>query len=229
VGSAGGTVELGDGTKVEIPAGAVDTNTLITIEALEPQDIPELDLTGVTPTDVARFFGPEGFVFAKLVTVTIPYTERDIAGLDESKLALYVWDGGGWYRVGDETINSTNNTISAKVNHFSIYRIVEDTTEVSGFKVYLTKNPFRSGEGTIFVYSLPKAGKVTLKIYDATGDLVRTLLDGETQSAGWHNVKWDGDNDFFSFVGSGIYLYRFEVEYTAGGSDKVIKTVGVIK
>jgi len=229
VSKKGGTVELGEGTKVGIPEGALDSDTLITVEALEPQDIPEFDVDGVTATDVARFFGPEGLVFAKLVTVTIPYTERDIAGLDENKLALYVWDGLGWYRVGDEIVNTDANTITAKVNHFSIYRLVEDTTEAAGFKVYLTKNPFLSGQGTMFVYSLPKAGKVTLKIYDATGDLVRTLLDGVSQSAGWHNVKWDGDNDFFSFVGSGLYIYRFEVKYTGGGSGKDIKPVGVIK
>jgi len=128
IGKEGGTVHLGDGTKVTIPADALTSDTLIIIKALEPQSIPVFDPTiYLTPTDVARSFGPEGLVFAKPATITIPYTDEDIEGLDEDELTLYAWDGAQWRRVGG-VVDTDANTITALVNHFRIFRIVEDTT-----------------------------------------------------------------------------------------------------
>ena len=44
----------------------------------------------------------------------------------------------------------------------------------------------------IIHYSLPRAGKVSLAVYDAQGRQVRTLLAGESQTAGKHTAEWDG-------------------------------------
>jgi len=231
IGPAGGTVELGDGTKIVIPADALEEEVLISIEMISPDDLPAfVDTAYLTATGVGRAFGPSGLNFLKPVTIIVPYSDGDVPeGVNEEDLALYFWDGASWQRVGNEEVDTVNNLITAKVNHFTIFRIVGDTTPVGAFKVYLSRNPFRTGSGTYFMFNLPKEGKVTLKIYDATGDLVRTLIDNESYSAGPASMAWNGDNDFGNFVGSGIYIYRFEVKYTAGGSDKQIKPVGVIK
>jgi len=189
------------------------------------------DTTYLTATGIVREFGPTMW-FNKDVTIVIPYDEDELpAGVDEEDLHLYFWDGAYWQPVGNEVVDTVNNTITVKVNHFTIFQAVGDTTPASAlqFKVYLTKNPFLRGGSTTFVFTLPKKGNVTLKIYDTSGDLVRTLIDNELYNAGKASKVWDGDNDFGNYVGTGLYLYRFEVKYTAGGSDKQIKLVGVIK
>jgi len=52
-------------------------------------------------------------------------------------------------------------------------------------------NPFNLE--TQISFDLPVNSKVSLKIYDITGQLVRTLLDKDME-AGEHRVIWDGKN-----------------------------------
>jgi len=68
-------------------------------------------------------------------------------------------------------------------------------------------NPFNPN--TTIRYSLLETGRVRLAIYDVTGRLVRTLLDG-VRNAGDQRVFWDGKDDRGSLVGSGVYLYQLE-------------------
>ncbi|MGH7600095.1 MAG: FlgD immunoglobulin-like domain containing protein, partial [bacterium] len=69
-------------------------------------------------------------------------------------------------------------------------------------------NPFNPS--TMIDFALPAAGKVTVNIYNETGQLVRKLVDGE-MSAGRHAVRWNGRNQLGKAVAAGIYLYRIVV------------------
>ncbi len=69
-------------------------------------------------------------------------------------------------------------------------------------------NPFNPT--TTIEYTLPTAEPVTLRIYNVMGQLVRTLVHGETQPAGLYRVEWDSRNDAGALVGSGTYLYTLE-------------------
>jgi len=228
IGPAGGTVSMEGVVDVEIPEGALDTQQTISIEMVTDPPATE----PLTATSICLRLGPSGLVFSKSVTITVYYTDGDIEGMNEDNLTIYVWDevASKWRRVGG-TVYPDENKVVFTVNHFSIFLLAEEAAAEYTFDVTLSRNPFLSSEGTFFMYKLPKTGKVTLKIYDATGDLVRTLLDGVSRDAGLYeaDVKWDGDDDFGSFVGTGIYIYKFEVKYDGGGSDKEINTVGVIK
>jgi len=73
-------------------------------------------------------------------------------------------------------------------------------------------NPFNPS--TSIAIGLPEAGLVKLLIYDATGRLVRRLVDGELP-AGFRSVTWQGIDDAGNRVSSGVYFYRLE---TAGKS-----------
>ena len=48
---------------------------------------------------------------------------------------------------------------------------------------------------------------VRLEIYNILGQKVRTLVN-EIGSAGSHEVRWDGTNQFGHKVASGMYIYR---------------------
>jgi PKD repeat protein len=68
-------------------------------------------------------------------------------------------------------------------------------------------NPFNPS--TAISFALPEAGHVALRIYDAQGHLVRTLVDAELP-ADYHVREWDGKDNSGVALGSGVYLYRLE-------------------
>ena len=59
-------------------------------------------------------------------------------------------------------------------------------------------------------FALPEAGKVTVNIYNETGQLVRTLVDRE-MAAGRHELLWNGRNQSDRSVAAGVYFYRMTV------------------
>ncbi len=70
-------------------------------------------------------------------------------------------------------------------------------------------NPFNPT--TVIPYALARDGQVRLRIFDAAGRLVRTLVD-ERRPAGKHGELWDGRDGAGRGVASGVYFYRLETE-----------------
>jgi hypothetical protein len=67
-------------------------------------------------------------------------------------------------------------------------------------------NPFNPS--TTIYYDVPDGGgTVTMSIYDVSGRLVRTLIDGY-RPGGAGSVVWNGLNDHGQPLASGIYFYR---------------------
>ncbi len=70
-------------------------------------------------------------------------------------------------------------------------------------------NPFNPS--TMISFSLPEAGKVAVNIYNATGQLVRNLVDRE-MAAGRQTLRWNGRDQSGKAVAAGVYLYRIVVQ-----------------
>jgi len=68
-------------------------------------------------------------------------------------------------------------------------------------------NPFNPE--TTIRFSLPWDVDVNVKVYNETGQLVRTLVN-EHMSAGEFTVTWDGRDDSGAQVSTGVYLYMIE-------------------
>jgi hypothetical protein len=68
-------------------------------------------------------------------------------------------------------------------------------------------NPVMSG--TELAFQLEKPSQASLRVYDLTGKLVKTVLDGPF-SAGSHSARWDGRDESGNAVPSGVYFYRLE-------------------
>jgi hypothetical protein len=77
-------------------------------------------------------------------------------------------------------------------------------------------NPFNAS--TAITFSLAETGKVKLGVYDITGRLVTTLVDGQ-MDAGEHVVSWDA-----SSVSSGVYFLRL-----ATADFSATKTMNLLK
>jgi hypothetical protein len=70
-------------------------------------------------------------------------------------------------------------------------------------------------------YSLGKAASVSLGIYDASGALVRTLVDG-TVGPGAQTATWNRNDQSGRRVASGTYFYRLSVDGKAVSGKTVI-------
>jgi len=102
----------------------------------------------------------------------------------------------------------------------------EDTTYLSrlgiealrglrGFKLYQSyPNPTKGS--VIIKFQLPVKTSVSLKVYDVSGRLVRTLKRVQGLEPGVYTVRWDGRNDRGLRVPAGVYFYRLKTEeYTS--------------
>ncbi len=69
-------------------------------------------------------------------------------------------------------------------------------------------NPFNPS--TMISFSMPKEAPVTFEIYNMLGVKIRTLMAGETKSAGVYSVSWDGRSDAGVGMPTGVYLYRVQ-------------------
>ncbi len=85
---------------------------------------------------------------------------------------------------------------------------IEQPLEVEDYVVYQNApNPFNPD--TKIAYALPRTERVTVRIFNVMGQVVRTLVDG-VQPAGHHELTWNGRDESGHAVASGVYFYRFE-------------------
>jgi len=84
--------------------------------------------------------------------------------------------------------------------------------------IEVTNSPFfpyndisgKPSEGKI-KYNVPDGSRITLRIFDVRGKLVRVLIDQEVDSDGEGSVTWDGSNDTGeAIVPIGIYICHIE-------------------
>jgi bacillopeptidase F len=76
-------------------------------------------------------------------------------------------------------------------------------------------NPFNPS--TSIRYELPASASVSLKVYNARGQRVATVVDGRVQGAGSHTATWNGRTASGSQAASGMYFFRLEAR-SAGDS-----------
>ena len=70
-------------------------------------------------------------------------------------------------------------------------------------------NPFNAS--TLIRFQLSTAGSVRVRIYNALGQVMRDLVEGE-YAAGHYAVSWDGRNRNGAEAASGMYFYVLETE-----------------
>jgi Peptidase family C25/FlgD Ig-like domain/Propeptide_C25 len=85
---------------------------------------------------------------------------------------------------------------------------LEDVQAIENMKLYQNHpNPFNPF--TQINFDLPDECEVNLKIYNARGQFIKEIADGE-YNAGPHFAIWDGTDKYGKPVSSGIYLYKLE-------------------
>jgi hypothetical protein len=82
----------------------------------------------------------------------------------------------------------------------------------SPLKLLVGNHPNPFNPMTSVGYAVPRTGSVALSIYDASGRLVRTLVEVPSHDAGRHSVSWDGRDENGVEVAAGVYFARLTVD-----------------
>jgi hypothetical protein len=116
------------------------------------------------------------------------------------------WDGGYYYKIAAVDVHG-NESQYALLGPDGITGDEGSTTPRVTTLGQNYPNPFNPS--TRIAFGLATRGHVRLCIYDASGRLVRTLVD-ESRAAGRYEEAWDGRDGHGHAAASGIYLYRLD-------------------
>lgn len=64
-------------------------------------------------------------------------------------------------------------------------------------------------------YALPKASRVSMSVYNISGQLVKSLVN-ELQEPGQYSISWDAKDEKGQRVAPGVYFYTFEAHTDLG-------------
>ncbi len=132
---------------------------------------------------------------------------------------------GTWYA----EIQSSNAKTYSASGAFVVPMVITPSTggKLSNENIYCYPNPFNPEvEVTHLRYSLAKTAEVTIKIFDAGGNQVKTVIDAVLQTAAEEqNIEWDGRNGEGRMCDNGVYF--FVVESSEG--ERAVGKIAVIR
>lgn len=110
------------------------------------------------------------------------------------------------YQRGDELINvdsllSTDSLLATSIKQNLIF--------ASHINNYAYPNPFQ--HTLTIAYTLDKAAKISIDIYNMNGICVKNLYNGY-ENEGTHQINWDGKNTQATKLNSGNYFYIIRVD-----------------
>jgi len=109
-----------------------------------------------------------------------------------------------------------------KTSNIRRQRIV-DNTHVINFKL-LQNYPNTFNSGTILCYFITNATKANISIYNINGCLIKKIMNNEMVSNGYHEIFWDGRNQYGELIASSIYFCKFESQ---DGSYQIEKLISI--
>ena len=122
-------------------------------------------------------------------------------------------DGDGNKELVVSEIEAPVSDVWLYVYEFSATGVKSDPWRVvtpNDYKLYANyPNPFNASTRIEFYTPLDK--RVTLKIYNALGQEVVTLLNNQFTAAGHHAVNWDGTDNSGRLVSTGAYIYSLQI------------------
>ena len=98
----------------------------------------------------------------------------------------------------------------------------QDFFQAGDYKLFQNyPNPFNGN--TTINYQLKKPGRVSLKIIDLRGKIIRKLVE-TYQPVGIYIINWNSRDSYNKDISSGIYLYQLKVD-----NRKIVRKLMFIK
>jgi hypothetical protein len=179
----------------------------------------------ITPSAVVSNQGEQEETFEVICTIK---SDASVLYEDEIELTLGVaedrtlefeeWTVPGCYTSEDYIVTvyaylatDLDTTNNRKERAFQGVGIEEEFTGIPTTFALLQNNPNPVINITKIAYQIPFTCRVSLTIYDATGRLVRTLVD-RVEDAGYKSAIWNGKDDEGNDASSGIYFYKLKAD-----------------
>ena len=182
-----------DNLSPEIPGGlnAVGDGANITLQ-WEPVTNEKIKYYSVYRKTASTEFEVVGY------STTAEYVDESVSTSESYEYSVTATDFG---------LNESGKSEPVYVAALAVDDVSEIPTEFALKPNY--PNPFNPE--TTIEFALPKTSKVTMSIYNLTGQLVRELVRSE-YSAGYHRVIWNGLDSRGNMVGSGVYIYTLKAD-----------------
>ena len=118
----------------------------------------------------------------------------------------WTWNGGYYYKVAAVDVHG-NVSAYAALSPDNVTGVEAPKAPAATYLAQNFPNPFNPTTKIVFGLSAP--AHVSLRIYEASGRLVRELVN-ETRMAARYEEVWDGRDGAERQVASGIYFYRLD-------------------
>lgn len=155
-----------------------------------------------------------GYVISPSWQTHIPAADMDGDGIKEL-VTTYLVNGNT--ELSDSTSNDTPIP-EANKKWLQVFEFGGDPSSISDRWQVITPedyvlhqnypNPFNPETTIEFV--LPINKKISLTVYNALGQKVKTLIDNQELKAGSHTVNWDATNQVGHKVATGMYIYTLK-------------------
>jgi len=132
-----------------------------------------------------------------------------------SKLAIYRFNGILWEKMGG-VVDTKEQVVKVDIITGGIYGIrvgeTSDVPKLTGVvpKIFMPDYPDNRLNKIKFYIDNPQKVKVSAKIYNIYGAVVRNTLTVEFESNNVTILSWDGKDDAGNPVVSGVYIYQIE-------------------
>ena len=221
--AGGGSSDFGDGIGLDASGNSYVTGSFEESVTFGAGEANETALTGAGASDIfmAKYDDDGLLLWAKRAGGGFGDFGAAGIGLDASGNSYATGQFSGSATFGADEANETvltsagaSDIFVAKYGVGSPTSVDETSILIDDFKLAQNyPNPFNPA--TMIFFESPKAGAITLAIYNLRGQLVRALVSGEALP-GRHHVTWDGTDNNGRDVASGIYIYKLNAgEFTA--------------
>jgi hypothetical protein len=130
-------------------------------------------------------------------------------GDDEGYSVEQASDGGYIIAGVTELSVETGNVYLIKTDSLGNVGIEEEKEYDESSPIFITASPNPAGPEATIRYALPEETRVSLKVYDASGRMLKVLAD-EEQSSGVHSIYWNGRDDTGKQLSSGVYFLNLK-------------------
>ena len=101
--------------------------------------------------------------------------------------------------------------IRLKVIPITLTGVEENTKDPTNYLALAQVSPNPTKTDAVIQFQVPTEQRISLRIYDTSGQLVKTLVDQQI-ATGRHQVTWNRCDEQGRAVASGVYFYQLQYE-----------------